>query len=166
MGSELKDMLSQEIKENEPDFWPFFLELQALLRPHVRPKEPLQEIGILAESSPATSFTISSLPVSVDSTSDNSTRKRRSSPTILEAEIPSKIRPIASPTVEDDACTPDNIIEPNDPDTPDSAEATREEHTKSMIKQLIQLTLGLFQTDIAMVRWPKGFQESWLDLET
>jgi len=144
MGSELKDMLSQEIKEKEPDFWPFFLELQALLRPHVRPKEPPQEIGIPAESSPATSFTISSLPVSIDSTSNNSTRKRCSSPTILEAEIPSKIRPIASPTVEGDACTPDNIIEPDDPDTLDSAEATREEHTKSMIKQLIQLTLGLF----------------------
>ena len=34
-------------------------------------------------------------------------------------------------------CTSDNIIETNDLDTSDSAEATREEHTKSMIKQII-----------------------------
>ena len=166
MGSELKDMEPQEIKQKEPDFWPFFRELQALLRPNVRPGESTPEMGTFAESSPATLFTIPGLPVAVDCPSNNSARKRPSSPTVLEDEIPSKIRPIASPNSEGDTHTPDNIVDPNDPDTPDSAEATREEHTKSMIKQFIQLTLDLLKTDIAKIRWPKRFQESWLDLET
>ena len=134
--------------------------------PQVSLVEPLQPSTELFASNPL------SIPLSTEDLGSPlavpqppvTSKKRPISPP-SDSEIPTKVRAVSSPALaedkvsqpqEDHRRTPERLTQPQTPEySSDSIEATLEEYSKEMIKDFLQTTLSILDSQgIAKVTWP------------